>query len=142
MPPSNSFMGTVTHVGNSGCRSVIDEIMNFRTQVTRKDEIRAEGGWNDPLNQLLSKCLGRIRRTLSLVTSDPVESEASDADAVESSSGQGKRQKKRQAEAADEDATLKELFEAGRPISADDTLLPAGHLTPLPYDFSFSPLVS
>ncbi len=33
----NSFAGTNLRVGNQGVRSVIDEAMSFRTQVTRTD---------------------------------------------------------------------------------------------------------
>lgn len=133
---SNSFMGTSVNVGNTGCRSVIDEVMNFRTQVTRKDELRAPGGWKDPLNELLARGLGRIRRTLSLITSDPLEVSASDADSVTSSAGQAERQEIREEEARDENVKLKDLFEKGRPISTDDIQMPAGHMSTLPYDFS------
>lgn len=135
---SNSFMGTSVNVGNSGCRSVIDEIMHFRTQVTRKDELRAVGGWKDPLNELLARGLGRIRKTLALVTSDPREAKGTEADSVSSSAGQADRQEIRETEAKDETVRLKDLFEVGHPISTDDIQMPAGHMTTLPYDFSGS----
>ena len=77
----NSFAGTNLRVGNQGVRSVIDEAMSFRTQVTRTDEVRQVGGWGDPLNQILSEGLGRIRKTLALVTynSDSHRTQASQA---------------------------------------------------------------
>jgi len=136
MAPSNSFTGTNLNVGNSGIRSVIDEVMHFRTQVTRKDEIRAIGGWKDPLNELLAQGLGRIRKTLAIVTDDPRVAPATEEDSTSSSTGQAARQAEREAQAKDEDARLVDLYREGAPITTDDIQMPSGHKTTLPYDFS------
>ena len=136
MTASNSFEGTNIMVGNTGVRAVIDEIMGFRTQITYKSEIRAEGGWNDPLNQLLAEGLGRIRETLALVTHDQLPAAASAEDATSSSAGQGERQLALEAQAKDEDLRLVDLYNAGKPIAADNVQMPANRKVQLPYDFS------
>lgn len=134
---ANSFTGTNIRVGNTGCRSVIDEIMNFRTQVTRKGELRTISGWSDSLNQILAEGLGRIRSTLALVTDDPSDAAGSSEDATDSSAGQAARQAAREADAKDEAATLRDLFQAGHPITTDDVQMPANFSSGgLPYDFS------
>lgn len=133
----NSFKGTNLDVGNFGCRSVIDEIMAFRTQVTRKGELRKVGGWADALNQLLAEGLGEIRASLALVTDDPSDSSGTDGDATNSSVGQAARQKAREDDAKNEDAKLKDLFQQGHPLTTDDTQMPANiGASTLAYDFS------
>lgn len=132
----NSFTGTNKRVGNQGIRSVIDEIMSFRTQITRTDEIRQVGGWGDPLNEYLAKGLGRIRKTLSLVTYDQPEYPDTGASSTDSSAGQAERQAAREAAAKDEDAKLRDIFGSSHPLSVDDTQMPASHQSELPYDFT------
>ena len=134
----NSFKGTSRHVGNTGVRSVIDELMHFRTQVTRKDELKAVGGWTNTLNQLLAEGLGRVRTTLALVTHDPAPVDEDGDTAVESSLGQGARQAERERQAGDQTATLRELFAQGDPLSTDDIQMPASHEVALPYIFDGS----
>lgn len=136
MTAQNSFTGTKLRVGNNGVRSVIDEIMQFRTQVTRKDQIRQPGGWSDPLNQLLAEGLGRIRRTLALVTEQQREAPDAGISATDASAGQRERELDRQGQAVDEDLRLRELFGESRPLSVDDVQMPASHMSALPYDFS------
>lgn len=136
MPAQNSFTGTNLRVGNQGVRSVIDEIMSFRTQITRTDEIRQVGGWGDPLNQLLAEGLGRIRQTLALVTYQQRDSTDAGKSDTDSSAGQRERELEREAQAADENLKLRNLFGASRPLSVDDVQMPASYQTQLPYDFS------
>lgn len=132
----NSFAGTNLRVGNQGVRSVIDEAMSFRTQVTRTDEVRQVGGWGDPLNQILSEGLGRIRKTLALVTYQQRQSQDTGQSGTDSSAGQREREAAREGQAVDEDLKLRELFGESRPLSVDDTQMPASHQSQLPYDFS------
>jgi hypothetical protein len=132
----NSFMGTNLLAGNLGVRSVIDEIMATRTQITRTDEIRSVGGWNDPLNEYLAKQLGRIRTTLALVTYQQQPAPNSGASSVAASDGQAERQAIRETQAADENAKLRDLFIASAPLAMDDIQMPATHQSSLPYDFS------
>jgi hypothetical protein len=132
----NSFMGTNLLAGNSGVRSVIDEIMAFRTQVTRTDEIRSVGGWNDPLNEYLAKWLGRIRQTLALVTYQQQPAPSNGSSSVAASEGQAERQVIREQQAADENAKLRDLFTTSAPLAMDDIQMPATHQSSLPYDFS------
>lgn len=130
---NNSFMGTNVAVGNSGARSVIDEIMHLRTQITRTDEIRTLGGWADPLNEGIARSLERIRQTLALVTRDQQPVSPDGSSAVESSDGQRERQDSREADARNENLRLREFFPQQNFITADDQQMPPGHRTELPY---------
>ena len=132
----NSFAGTRLTIGNSGVRSVISEVMQFRTQITRKDELRSVGGWSDALNNMLAEYLGSIRTTLALVTDDPRVPSGGPASSVSSSPDQAARQAEREAAAADESATLRGLFGDSRAVSTDDVQMPASATVALPYDFS------
>lgn len=135
----NSFYGTSLNVGNNGCRSVIDELMAFRTQVTRKGELRKVGGWGDSLNELLAEGLGRIRESLALVTDDPSKADSTDDDSTDSSQGQAARQKANDDAAKDESLTLRELFQQGHPLTTDDVQMPANiGASDLSYNFSGS----
>lgn len=124
--PQNSYMGTSLNVGNKGCRSMIDVIMHFRTQVTRTDEIKSLGGWSDPLNMILADGLQRMREHLARVTDDP------DARALL----QKERQELKESEAKDETKKLEDLYNISNPFTSDDVQLPATNMSPLPYDFS------
>jgi hypothetical protein len=131
--PNNSFMGTNVAVGNSGARSVIDEIMHLRTQVTRTDELRELGGWADPLNEACARSLERIRQTLALVTRDQQAVAPDGSSAAEASDGQRERQASREADAKNENLRLREFFPTNNFITADDQQMPPGHRTELPY---------
>lgn len=134
----NTFAGTKTRVGNQGVRSVIDEIMHFRTQVTRHDEIRQAGGWNDPLNQLLAEGLGRVRQTLALVSYQQRNTQDNGESATDASAGQRELERVREQEAVDESATLRGLWgdPDAKPLAIDDVQMPAGLQSKLGYDFS------
>jgi len=132
----NSFAGTRKMIANSGIRSIISEIIQYRIQVTRTDEIRSVGGWSDALNHLLAEYLQAIRNTMAICTDDPADAPATEKDEVESSAGQGQRQDDRETAAADETLRLREIFPASNPVSTDDVQMPATAAMTLPYDFS------
>lgn len=131
--PNNSFMGTNVAVGNSGARSVIDEIMHLRTQITRTDELRELGGWADPLNEAAARSLERIRQTLALCTRDQQAVALDGSSATEASDGQRERQESRETDAKNENLRLREFFPTNSFITADDQQMPPGHRTELPY---------
>lgn len=133
---NNSFAGTRRQIGNTGVFSVVSEILSYRTQITRTDEIRSVGGWSDPLNELLANYLGSTRRTLATVTDRPRAASGGAEDATDSSPGQALRQAEREQLAADRDKKLRELFGVAEPINTDDIQMPATATLELPYDFS------
>jgi len=132
----NSFEGVRIRISNSGVRSVVSEIMQYRTQVTRTDEIKSVGGWADALNHLLASYLQSVRDTLAICTDDPILRAASTRDQTTSSAGQGQVQADRETAAADETLLLRDIFPASSPISTDDIQMPATSMMALPYDFS------
>lgn len=125
-PVENSFAGSRTKVGNAAVRSVVDELMAFRQQLTLKPQLEQVGGWDDPLNHWLVEETNRVRHSLALVTTE--QSEAPD---------QGARREARAEQAADETRDLAARYDgANNPISADDILMPRRKDSTLPYDFS------
>ena len=133
---NNSFAGTNLRVGNLGVRSIIGEMLDFRTQVTRTDWIRQLGGWDHGANQNFAEGLGNVRKTLAHVTYNQTPSVDNDESATDASSGQRERELARQAEAINEDARLVNLFRAGEPLAIDDVAMPASFQSVLPYDLS------
>jgi len=122
----NSFAGLRTKVGNLGCRAVIAEMISFRKNLTLKAEFDESSGWNDPLNQWMADELGRIRRTIGLVSTQKA---LADQEALNA---------QRKTDAANEDQTLKSRYSTSNPITADDIQLPSSAVpgNVLPYDFS------
>jgi len=133
---NNSFAGTRKMIANAGIRSVISETIQYRTQLTRTDELRSVGGWSDALNQMLAEYLQAIRNTLAICTDDPIQRAVSDHDETTTSGGQGQVQEDREEAAADETLRLRNIFPASSPISTDDIQMPATAAMTLPYDFS------
>lgn len=133
---NNSFAGTNLRVGNHGIRSVMAEMLDFRTQVTRTDWIRQLGGWDHGANQNFAEGLGQVRRTLAHVTYNEAPAPDSGESATGASAGQRERELQREAEAINEDATLLELFNAGEPLAVDDVAMPASFQAILPFDLT------
>lgn len=90
----------------------------------------------DMTGSILSEGLGRIRKTLALVTYQQRQSQDTGQSGTDSSAGQREREAAREGQAVDEDLKLRELFGESRPLSVDDTQMPASHQSQLPYDFS------
>jgi hypothetical protein len=136
MAQANSFLGTNENVGNTACRSLIADVMELRTQITRTNEIRAIGGWGDPLNNFIGERLDAIRETMALQVRDLRSAPNQGESSVASSDGQSEREDIVENEARDESMRLRESFDMNKPVTADDIQMPPGNQFRLPYDFT------
>jgi len=123
---NNSFAGLRKNVRNWGCRQVISELMALRQQLCLRGEWDSSSGWDDPLNLWLADELGRIRKSVAVLTT---EKSQADTDLLK---------KLRELQAADETQTLLERYNGGAPITEDDQLMPSSRVVEhdLSYDFS------
>ena len=122
---NNTFAGLRLKVNNLAIRGVVAEAMAFRQQLTRKAEFDDAGGWDDPLNRWLAEELNSIKETLGMVTTQKALPDQDELQAL------------REANAADENLDLLQIYNDGKPVSMDDIQMPAASAVSgtLPYTF-------
>lgn len=67
----NTFRGYQTETDNHGIFAICEEIINFRKQLTVRDELKSQSGWSDPLNNFMVNRLVGIGKTVASVTYSP-----------------------------------------------------------------------
>lgn len=72
----NSFTNLNPTFANAGIHFAVDEAVKFRKQLTKRNEFKAQSGWDDAMNRYMMAELEKMYQTLSRITYNPdVESQ-------------------------------------------------------------------
>ena len=74
----NTFHGYVKSFPNSGLHTFVAELIKFRKQLTVRSEFRSQSGWDNSLNNYLTRQLEQLADTLENITYNPDDTSRED----------------------------------------------------------------
>lgn len=115
----NTFRGYQLETNNHGIFAMCEEIINFRKQLTVRDEMKSQSGWGDTFNNFLIGRFERLADTLESVTYNPGP----------------ETQEQLEANAADTSRSVLSDYSANS-VNTDNVLMPAGREVKFRWDLT------